>query len=187
MFDLIRPFSYLTVKHDTRLPLLVNLVVPALIALLMTCVICIFTPTLNVFSREGLLDRLLSFIQTLVGFYIAALAAVSSFNSPHLDRLMPQPIPEIYIKHNGKGSWVALTRRRFMTAMFAFLTAVSFLFSMVAIGVLTFSGPIAVAFPELVQVLRPVAIFVVLFGATQMTIVTFWGLYYLGERMLTPD
>lgn len=187
MLDLFRPFSYLTVRHASKLPVWVNWVIPAILAAFVSVIVCVFTPKLNVFGAQGLLERLLSFIQTLVGFYIAALAAVSSFNSPHLDRRMPEPAPEMWIKHNGANIWVSSTRRRFMTAMFAFLTAISFLFSVAAIGALTFAPPLAAAVPNIASALKPLGVYAFMFAAAQMTVVTFWGLYYLGERMLTPD
>lgn len=187
MLDLLRPFSYLMVRHHSRAPLLVNWVVPLVLSVVVTAVIYFISPRLNVFGAQGLLERMLSFIQTLVGFYIAALAAVSSFNSPHLDRDMPNPPPLMLIKYNNGNQWVRATRRRFMTAMFAFLTAASFIFSVAAVAALTVAGPIASSMPGVAEVLRPIAVVGFVFLGAQMTVVTFWGLFYLGERMLTPD
>lgn len=141
----------------------------------------------NVFGSQGLLDRLLTFVQTLAGFYIAALAAVSSFNSPHLDREMPSPAPTMYITYNGNMQLVSATRRRFLTSMFAYLTSLSFLFSLAAIATMVLA-------PVLKQNCVGAVFFLHWFGAGffllalfQMTCVTFWGLFYLGERMITPD
>jgi len=146
-----------------------------------------FVPGANFFGAQGLIDRLLAFIQTLAGFYIAALAAVSSFNSPHLDRVMPKPAPTMTVKHNGGVQKVPATRRRFLTSMFAYLTALSILFSLVAIAALTIAGPVSKAFPEAATWLRLIGLGVFLFIASQLFLVTLWGLFYLGERMLTPD
>lgn len=142
---------------------------------------------MNVFGAQGLLDRFLGFIQTLAGFYIAALAAVSSFNSPHLDRAMPHPAPTMYIKHNGVMQKTTATRRRFLTSMFAYLTAMSFLFSLAAIAVLILAPVLNQALQAVAPCLHWLGLGVFLFAIFQMTCVTFWGLFYLGERMLTPD
>lgn len=188
MLDLLRPFAYLTVRHPSRLPLWVNWVLPAVLAGLALLVAALLGDSLNVFAPLGLLDRLLGFVQTLTGFYIAALAAVSSFNSPHLDRVMPAPAPTMLIKHNGVLQSVAATRRRFLTSMFAYLTALSFVFSLTAIATLTIAAPLGrLLASEAVAVLHWVALGGFLMIVFQLACVTFWGLFYLGERMLTPD
>jgi hypothetical protein len=187
MRDLIRPFAYLTVRHPSRLPLWVNWLLPLLMATVVLAGLWALKERVNVYGAQGLLERLLSFVQTLVGFYIAALAAVSSFNSPHLDREMPHPAPTMEVKHNGALQTVAATRRRFLTSMFAYLTALSFLFSLAAVAVLVLAGPFGQSYPSLAAWLRPVGLFCFLVALFQTTCITFWGLFYLGERMLTPD
>jgi hypothetical protein len=166
----------------------VNWALPFAGALATAGALTLYGESVNTFGAQGLLDRLLSFVQTLVGFYIAALAAVASFNSPHLDKEMPPPSPTMRVKYNGVLQEVSATRRRFLSAMFAYLTALSFLFSLLAIGILASAGTAAVVLPtEIASWLKPLTTFVIMFGVFQMTSITFWGLFYLGERMLTPD
>jgi hypothetical protein len=186
--DLFRPFAYLTVKHPSGFPRWVNWLLPGLFSLALTWLVWHFDVQVNLLGEKGLLERLLEFIQTLAGFYIAALAAVASFNSPHLDKLMPSPAPTMEVKHNGVLQPVEATRRRFLSAMFAYLTALSFLFSLLAIAALTLADPLRTLLPtSSLQYLTPLGLFVILFAVAQMTAITFWGLFYLGERMLTPD
>lgn len=187
MLDLVRPFSFLTIRHPSRLPLRVNWILPALATLGVLAVLVWLGSAVNVYAKDGLLDRVLGFTQTLAGFFIAALAAVSSFNSPHLDRTMPPPAPTMYIKYNGVIQIVTATRRRFLTSMFAYLTALSFLISLVAIITLVLAPALKVSLPAAVPYLRWCGLAGFLFALFQMTCVTFWGLFYLGERMLTPD
>lgn len=182
--DLFRPFAYLTIRHPTRSLLWVNWVLPAILAFVIVAALHQFDIRINAFSELGLIARLLAFVQTLVGFYIAALAAVASFNSRHLDRVMPSPAPKMKIKYNGELQEVPLTRRRFLCSMFAYLTALSFLFSIAAITALSAEAVIPHGW---FAVLAPGLLFVFLLAVFQMTTVTFWGLFYLGERMLTPD
>jgi len=186
--DLFRPFAYLTIRHPSRLPLWVNWLLPVGGAGIVMAVLLGFDVAINAFGEQGFVARLLAFVQTLVGFYIAALAAVASFNSPHLDRVMPSPPPTMKVKYNGVLQEVHLTRRRFLCAMFAYLTALSFLFSIAAITILSLATPVAAIAPDtMIAALRPAALSLFLLAAFQMTSVTFWGLFYLGERMLTPD
>lgn len=187
MLILLRPFSYLTIHHPSRLPVWVNWVLP----LAATCMALFALQRLggnfNIFGAQGLLDRLLAFVQTLVGFYIAALAAVSSFNSPHLDQKMPAPAPNMFIMHNMGMQCVPLTRRRFLTSMFAYLTSLSFLFSLAAIVTMVLAPALKQSWPDAVCVLHWIGSGLFLFALFQMSCVTFWGLFYLGERMITPD
>lgn len=169
------------------MPLWVNWILPLLVTVLVVVGLGMFGTAVNVFGPQGLLDRLLSFVQTLTGFFIAALAAVSSFNSPHLDREMPNPAPTMWVQHNGGTQEIKATRRRFLTSMFAYLTALSFLFTLTAIATLVLAEPIRAAVPQVVAWLRLLGLSGFLFALLQMTCVTFWGLFYLGERMLTPD
>lgn len=185
--DLIRPFAYLSIKHESKVPLWFNCLVPLMITFAIVVGLFFFPGAVNFFGVQGLIDRLLGFIQTLAGFYIAALAAVSSFNSPHLDRVMPHPAPTVQIKYNKGLERVQLTRRRFLTLMFSYLTALSFLFSLLSIFVLVLAAPFSEHFPNLVVYFRWLLLFVFTFLATQLAVITFWGLFYLGERMLTPD
>ena len=100
---------------------------------------------------------------------------------------MPAPAPTMYIKYNGVMQSVTATRRRFLTSMFAYLTALSIVLSLVAIAVLVLAPAIKVACPGAAAKLHWAGLLVFLFALFQMTCVTFWGLFYLGERMLTPD
>jgi len=160
---------------------------PALLTLLVVVGLWLLKTPVNIFGGQGLLERVLGFVQTLAGFYIAALAAVSSFNSPHLDRAMPAPAPMMYIKYNGAMQSVPATRRRFLTSMFAYLTALSIVLSLGAMAILVLAPALKLDWPNAVSTLHWSGIFGFLFALFQMTCVTFWGLFYLGERMLTPD
>lgn len=187
MLVLLRPFSFLAIRHPSRLPIWVNWVLPLVATGVFLCTFQRLGVGVNMFGTQGLLDRLLAFVQTLAGFYIAALAAVSSFNSPHLDREMPAPAPTMCIAYNGGMQRVALTRRRFLTSMFAYLTSLSFLFSLVAIVTLVLAPVLKQSFPDAIRVLHWFGSGVFFMALFQMTCVTFWGLFYLGERMITPD
>lgn len=187
MLDLLRPFSFLTVRHPSKLPLWVNWALPALLTSLAVCGVWLLKAPVNIYGEQGLLERVLSFVQTLAGFYIAALAAVSSFNSPHLDRVMPAPAPTMFIKYNGVLQSVSATRRRFLTSMFAYLTALSIVLSLLAMAVLVLAPAVKQSWPAAVVYLHWIGLAAFLFALFQMISVTFWGLFYLGERMLTPD
>jgi hypothetical protein len=187
MLVLLRPFSFLTIRHPSNLPLWVNFVLPSVVAGISLLSLYLLGATVNVFGSQGILDRSLAFVQTLAGFYMAALAAVSSFNSPHLDREMPAPAPTMYIVYNGKKQLVPATRRRFLTSMFAYLAALSFLISLAAMFVMVLAPVLKHTWPSAVSFLHWIGAGFFLLALFQLTFVTFWGLFYLGERMITPD
>ena len=93
----------------------------------------------------------------------------------------------MFIKYNCVMQEVPATRRRFLTSMFAYLTAVSFLFSIGAIAVVVLAPALKQTLGDVAPHLHWIGLVTFLFVLFQMTCVTFWGLFYLGERMLTPD
>jgi hypothetical protein len=185
---LFRPFAYLNIKHgSSRLPAL-NWGLPILASAACVAAGAWVAPSMNLFHTGGLVDKLLGFIQTLPGFYIAALAAVATFGRESLDHMMPGTPPRVHIVYNGQLVEIELTRRRFLTMMFAYLTALSIGLTLAAIVGLMLVDPVAsLLHPELVPAARVIALFSFLVFTAQMVIITMWGLYYLGERMHTPD
>lgn len=185
---LLRPFLYLKIKHASSTMPWMNWGLPALVSagLVGTCALA--APTVNAFHAGGVFDRLLGFIQTLPGFYLAALAAVATFNRPSLDQLMPGTPPKASVIYQGKPLEVDLTRRRFLSLIFSYLTALSFAIALLLAVGLPLVEPLRSWVPQsALEVLRAVASFGLLLFIAQLIVVTFWGLYYLGERMHTPD
>lgn len=186
--QLIRPAAYLRIKHPSNSPFVINWVFPGLLSgiLVLTCALLI--PTAQLFGDTGAVARTLGFIQSLPGFYIAALAAVATFNSPDMLKLMPGVTPTISVLYNGAPTQVPLTRRRFLSSMFAYLTALSVVLTLVAIGALCVSSQVGSALPPASHGALKAAFAFMFFGFVfQLTTVTLWGIFYLGERIHTPD
>jgi hypothetical protein len=186
--ELLRPFSYLTIRHTTRMPLWVNWIVPVGLSFIAVLLPLSFSLSVNLFGDNGLVARVLGFVQSLAGFYVAALAAIATFNNPDMDKLMPGKPPTMEVSYNGSMSTVQVTRRRFLSCMFAYLTGCSVLLTLISVTALAIAPPVAIAIPEfLVGPAKLVFISLFIFLLTQMICVTFWGLFYLGERIHTPD
>ena len=185
---IFRPFLYLTVRHESKVPQLINWLAP-IIASIISIVFYYYGGTsLNVYGAEGLLSKILGLMQSLAGFYIAALAAVAALNNPNMDELMPGKPPVMNVVYNNGFQEIELTRRRYMCSMFSYLTAICLF--------LCFSLIVATSFNEVVKNIFSAeyllwiknAVFsIVIFFLTQMMVVTFWGLYYLGEKVHTPN
>jgi hypothetical protein len=143
---------------------------------------------IDLFSANGLISRLLGFLQSLPGFYIAALAAISTFNNPDMLKPMPGETPTMRVLYGGGLEVVRLTRRRFLSAMFAYLTALSIFLTLAAMIGLAMAQPLKEMIqPALQEIIRSAFSFVFFIFLSQLVLVTLWGLFYLGERIHTPD
>jgi hypothetical protein len=186
--SLLRPFAYLTIEHDQKR--MVDWLYPSVLALisLMLLLVLRWIGEVDIFSSSGFISKVLGFVQSLPGFYIAALAAIATFNKNDIDQKMPNPAPTIGIKYQGKDVDIELTRRRFLCLMFAFLTAESFLLILVAIFSVSIAGSVKTLLPvEFHYVSVAVFLFLFLFILWQMVVTSFWGLFYLGDRLHQPD
>lgn len=189
--ELSRPFSYLSIRHPAEGVQWVNWWLPLLGSIALVALCGSMERRVDLFSASGVLNKVLAFIQSLPGFYLAALAAVATFNNPDMDRLMPGTPPTARILYNGKLIKVELTRRRMLCIIFAYLTVLSFVLTMSSIAALTFAEDLKAAIqassPLLVRWTKAAFTFIYFGALFQMLAITLWGLFYLGERMHTPD
>lgn len=188
LLELLQPFSFLTIKHESGNPRTVNWIAPLVIAAVILGIGASAENPIDVFGVNGMLSRLLGFAQSLPGFYIAALAAIATFNNRDMLKLMPGVPPEGTIYYGGHKQRVKMTRRRFLSSMFAYLTALSIGLTLLAIALLTIAEPVKSLLPVtwLPFAKAGVTYFFMVF-LCQMVTITLWGLYYLGDRLHTPD
>lgn len=189
---LFRPFAFLGVRHPGTLLHWLNWILPGLFASVFVGLMACLMPGTNLFSNDGLFIRILGFVQSLPGFYIAALAAIATFNQPSLDVLMPGEPPKAHIIYNGKFVEVELTRRRFLCLLFSYLTAISFLLTIGLVAATSLAAPLKNALGAIhgymdLSVIRWACCWLLLAALGQMMTVTFYGLFYIGERMHTND
>jgi hypothetical protein len=192
---LLRPFAYLTIQHSDPVLRWVNWYLPCMAAVVTACLW--FLPwglnrfgfispgTVNIWGDKGLVGGLLGFVQSLPGFYTAALAAVATFGGKDMNQLMPGQAPRMRLLFEGKLTEpLGLTRRLFLSVMFGYLTALSFLLTVAAIAGTSLSGSVAaILLPGVRPWVSAVATALYVLFFTQLLSVTGWGLYYLGERM----
>jgi len=186
--ELQRPFSYLSIRHPDSGIWIVNWGIPLAVSAFFIIATAKMGIAIDVFGSSGVIAKILAFVQNLPGFFIAALAAVATFNSPAIDRKMPGIPPKVDVLYNGKLTPVDMTRRRFLCVMFAYLTVESFILTVVAILLTTYAAPIKDWIPEGGrEVVKSLVTFAYLVFFVQMLCVTLCGLFYLGERLHTPD
>ena len=130
-----------------------------------------------------------SFLQSLPGFYIAALAAIATFGSKSLDLIMSGSPPKINIDFNG-GVLVdePLTRRLFLCSMFSYLTILSIFLTLIGIFGVVFAESFKKILIFNLQIYVKITfMFLYTVFVVQLFTVTLWGISYLGERMHISD
>lgn len=187
-YQLFRPFDYLRI--DQKEKRIADWYIPGIMAILFAIGAFVLRGNVNVYGRDGIISMVLSFIQNLPGFYIAALAAIATFGRTDIDSIMPgNPPPSIQTYTTiGKRNRIPLTRRRFLCLLFAFLTIECILLTLVSIGGISIAPFLRTILDNGSQIaLYLLGIFIYFFLLIQLIVVTFWGLYYLGDRIHQPD
>ncbi|MEC4239116.1 hypothetical protein [Pseudomonas sp. DSV-1] len=182
--QLLKPFGYLAIKHPYKW--VVDWLYPLLLALITITLIVSLSSAKIIVSPGGMTSMILSFVQSLPGFYIAALAAIATFGRLDIDDILPEPTPKVVVKLRGLENTIDLTRRRFLAMLFAFLTGESIAIVFFCIALLSF-GPAIYDFTysqePIGHYLLIVALFCLFTSVYQMLLATFWGLYYLGYKL----
>lgn len=186
---ILRPFSFLTIKHPTYIFPIILWVIPISLAILFSLSLYFIDKNINIWGSAGIIEKLYSFIQNLPGFYIAALAAVATFGNRSLDKIMSGTPPTLSIPFNG--GWIEnepLNRRLFLTSLFSYLTTLSI--------IITIAGILSIILAPSIKNLIPFTILIhlkylaFLFFSTfifQLFFVSLWGIAYLGEKMHISD
>ncbi|WP_369613765.1 hypothetical protein [Marichromatium sp. PS1] len=132
------------------------------------------------FDKKGLVEGVNSLMGVLVGFYIASLAAVSSFESENLDSVMKGRPLTLKVFRHGAVEIEALTRRRFLAVIFGYCAIISialYVFGLVYLNVSAhFHGYLYCFF-------KVFAWAVYFWMISSLLVVTLLGLHYLVERM----
>lgn len=187
MFFLIfRPFMFLAIRHPKKHYF--DFLFPGVASIITVVALAVAQSQINVFGNEGVIDRILSFLQILPGFYIASLAAISTFNKAGIDDYMPDPSPNMKIKMGGELNVIKLTRRRFLCLLFAYITMLSILLCLTALFSVSFSSYFLGVLPvESKFYIYVTFLFLYFFFFWQLITVTFLGIYYLGDRLHQPE
>ncbi|ELI0610685.1 hypothetical protein [Vibrio vulnificus] len=179
-YQLLRPFAYLKIEHRDKT--LYNLWIPIGLSVLTTAFVYLFVPQSQVLSEGGVIDAITSFIGNLPGFFIAALAAIATFNRPTIDNVMGNEPPVIPTYYAGVPSTdIPLTRRHFLCLLFAYLTAVSLVLVIFTKLAIFAELPKSLAF--LGSEIRNIGALFYFFVLWQMISATFLGLFYLGDKL----
>ncbi len=181
---LLRPLNYLKIGGAGLG--VYNWVYPAVFTIVTVCYLFFYPKELNITkSNEALLSSIVNILQILPGFYIAALAAVASFNRKMMDTEIDGNPISLKASENGAIKTRNLTRRRLLCYLFGYLSFLSL--TLFLLGTLIQKvSPVAIVslYNEKAGFLVEWICFsVVLFFFFQMVTVTLLGLFYLADRM----
>jgi hypothetical protein len=180
--QLIKPLAYIRIKHPTKVYF--DWWLPLGFAVLGWLFFYCVVGSPSLFGPEGLITGVNGLLQVLVGFYIAALAAIATFQKPGMDDKMAGDPVTLEEDYRGHTLLVELTRRRFLCYLFGYLSLISL--------TLYFSGVLAVAsrhaiaakiLPEYLEIVKFAGLFLYLFVLANMFVTTLLGLYYMAHRL----
>jgi hypothetical protein len=139
-----------------------------------------FSVRLFSIKLESLVASATTLMGVLIGFYIAALAAVTSFPNDSLNNVMSGDAPKM--KERLGGSEVALTRRRFLSILLGYCAFISiFIF---ILGSISASVDLDTELPEgVMHVITGTWWFVYTWFLSSLFVVTMLCLHYLIDRM----
>jgi len=185
--QLIRPWAYLSVCGQRKW--FFDWLVPGVLALVAVIALRCSAGGINFFGANGVVASVTGFVQNLPGFFIAALAAIATFNREDLDEKLPDPPLTVADCHRGTWNRVPLTRRRFLSLLFSFLTAQSISITVMGITFMQVAAWLTstVIMPEAKPFLAIIGSAIYCFLFAQMMSVTCLGLYYLGDRIHRPN
>lgn len=121
MWRLFVPLRYWRIRYAGRA--LFNVWVPLVIAILSTLPLLSDAFRTDAMAAQGILSRSGDLLSILTGFFVAALAAVSTFGNPEMDLPIAGSAPPTLSERGGPQ--LELSRRRFLSYLFGYLAFAS--------------------------------------------------------------
>lgn len=158
-------------------------VLPIILSLATCLYLYAYPKQLCLFGDGSLADGIFSFLQILPGFYIASLAAVSTFQGKMLDAPFDGIPITLKTRENGTKVTKALTRRHFLSLLFGYLSFLSIMLSLY-IQILNKTPPfVFLSSISLKNAAECASFFVLSLFFFQLITITLLGLFYLSDRM----
>ncbi len=175
---LFTPLKYLKIYHKQKF--LVDFWAPVIVSVFLVGLLAFLPADVDILGSQGVLNRVNGLLQILSGFYVAALAAIASFNSENLDSLLGG----LGVKLNGR----QLTRRQFLSYLFGYLAFISYTLVLLGIGIGIFLPNIelvvtAVKSQNLIMWIKYIFLTIYFTILCSMFFTTLLGLYYLTEKI----
>jgi len=190
IYEIARPFAFLTAKGPTLR--WYRDVLPLVFAGLCLATYLMLPVKIRLVGSESISSVMAPLFAGLPGFFIAALAAVATFQGGDLDREMKRTT--IWISANGDASDTYVTLRVFLCHLFAYLTLLSLVGFLISASAAVLAGNIGFAQEQATATQATwddavwefaKGIYVVLIALVTGSVLscTALGLYFLAERI----
>lgn len=177
---LLAPLGYVRIKHSEKR--WYDFYIPALLAVI--ALVAYHFVGFKLSGTSGLTTQINGLIQVLIGFYIAALAAVATFGNSSIDEVMSGTPPTIIEEYRGRSVKVSLTRRRFLSYLFGYLALISLcLFCLGLVVNLGATFITSLVSKSLLVFMKYIFLFIYSFLLMNIITTTLLGLYYLSIRI----
>ena len=185
-YQLLRPLVYLTISDAGKAA--IDWTIPFFLALATAGLYGALGQKPQLFMANGVLSQVSGLLQVLPGFYIAALAAIATFQRLDLDELLPPPTPKVDAYVRGEHTKLPLTRRRMLSLLFSYLSFLSIFLFIIVIAANFIAESIRAVVPVPYRpMMATTFLFAFSFLFWNMVVVTLFGLYQLGDRLHQPD
>lgn len=168
-----------------------DFVLPVVVGAIMAILSDRLTLKLGLFSEQGLVPNVISLLNLLIAFFIAALAAVATFDRKGLDDPLKGE-PAILCRRNKRNVYVdhILTHRQFVCYLFGYLSFASIVFLLTLYGVRMFGDHIKVLVAQagdFTSALNALGVFLFFALLAQLVITMLLGIYFLTDRLQFLD
>lgn len=175
---LLAPVSYLSIKHEIKSRY--DWFWPLVLATITMLVFWKLPVRPVLVGEQGILKSVSDFIALLAAFFVAALAAVATFERDSLDRAMQGTTPTL----RGRD----LTRRQFICYLFGYLAVLSFALFLAIVGAQIVTPSMkALLSPDELWWLKGAFGSIFAFAFWNMIVTTMLGIYFLVERVNVDD
>lgn len=179
---LLVPIDYLRISHPEKR--FYDFYIPIVLTLVATLLLYVMPSSVDIVGSNGLVSIFTNLLQILTGFYIASLTAVATFDRPSMDEVMLGNPPKLRTKYRGQATMELLTRRRFLSFLFGYLSLLSFILYFVgAFSTLLIPNIIILLPKSIFPYIKFFCVLIYLFLVSNLLTTTLLGFYYMTEKI----
>ena len=179
---LLTPLGYLRIRHPLKAWL--DWRIPGILAATLTGSLLALPLPVVMVGPGGLITVITGLLQILIGFYVAALAAVATFDRPTMDQPVDGDPMMLTVRRQGPPVEIYLSRRRFLSYLFGYLAWLSLALYFSGALVNLLADNLRTILPPAIQELAEAAFLLVYLLLTlNLLITTMLGLHYLSDRI----
>ena len=171
--QLITPLAYLRIRADGWGKIMIDWLLPGILAVGVTAIWWKWPTLVPLGGGSGLLVGVGAVMQILVGFYVAALAAIATFPTLSLESDV----------HRMLLDGEKIKRRKLLAYLFGYLAVLSMAMLVAMLFRNLPQEAVKLASPEVARWLKALGYFVYQFVLWQMISITLFGIHYLSDRI----